>query len=111
MDGRLVGLVGGIAGGVLGVMGGLVGTYFSIKNTNGPRERAFMIRASILCWLGVSAFVACQLLLPLLGRTLLWLVYAPSLIWFVRWVNQRQAQAGLEDTTEAETSDGPSVGL
>ena len=36
------GLIGGIAGGVIGIAGGLVGTYFSIKNTRGPRERAFV---------------------------------------------------------------------
>ena len=28
----------------LGVLGGAIGTYFSIKNTSGPRERAFMVR-------------------------------------------------------------------
>ena len=66
MDGSMVGLVGGIAGGVVGVMGGIVGTYFSIKNTKGPKERAFAIRAAALCWLGVSAFLACLFLLPLI---------------------------------------------
>src|SRR5688572_4268413 len=42
MDGRMAGLAGGIAGAVIGVMGGLIGTYFSIKNANGPEERAFV---------------------------------------------------------------------
>ncbi len=99
MDDRMAGLVGGITGGVIGVMGGLIGTYFSIKNTNGPRERAFTIRASILCWLGVSAFLAGLFLLPLLWRSLAWVVYMPSLFWFVRWANQRQARAKVEDMT------------
>jgi hypothetical protein len=31
----------------LGVLGGVIGTYFSVKNTSGPREQAFMIRVSI----------------------------------------------------------------
>ncbi len=108
MDGRLVGLVGGIAGGVLGVMGGIVGTYFSIKNTNGPKERAFMVRAAILCWLGISVFLVCLFLLPLLWRLLLWLIYTPSLFWFIRWANQRQALARVEDMAEAgPTASGP----
>jgi hypothetical protein len=83
LDSNTLGLVGGIAGGVLGVMGGIVGTYFSIKNTNGPKERAFAIRAAILCWFGVSA-------------------YLPCLLWFGRWANQRQAGARVEDMTQAD---------
>jgi hypothetical protein len=97
MDGRLVGLVGGIAGGLLGVMGGIVGTYFGIKNTNGPRERAFAIRAAALCWLGVSTFLACLFLVPSTWRPLLWVVYLPSLCWFIRWMNEGQAHARIKD--------------
>ena len=52
MDGSMVGLAGGLAGGVVGVIGGIVGTYFSIKNTKGPTERAFAIRAATLVGLG-----------------------------------------------------------
>ena len=50
------GLIGGIVGGVIGVLGGLLGTYFSIKNTAGPRERTFMIRVAVVAWLLVTAF-------------------------------------------------------
>jgi hypothetical protein len=100
----MLGLVGGIAGGVLGVIGGIVGTYFSIKNTNGPRERAFVIRAAALCWLGGSVFLACLFLLPLYGRLLLWVAYLPCLFWFGRWANQRQAGARVEDMAQARGS-------
>ena len=102
MDGSMVGPVGGIAGGVVGVMGGIVGTYFSIKNTKGPKERAFAIRAAALCWLGVSAFLACLLLLPLYWRLLLWVVYLPSLFWFIRWANEGQSGARVEDMTQVD---------
>ena len=47
MNPGFIGLIGGIVGGIIGVAGGLLGTYFSIKNTNGPRERAFVIKASM----------------------------------------------------------------
>jgi hypothetical protein len=107
MDGNLV---GGIAGGVIGVMGGVVGTYFGIKNTNGPRERAFAIRAAGLCWLGISAFLACLFLVPMPWGPLLWAVYLPSLFWFMRWGNERQARARLEDSSEAERPDDRAVG-
>ncbi|HUP78675.1 MAG TPA: hypothetical protein VM260_08985 [Pirellula sp.] len=46
--GQIGGWVGGIFGGAIGILGGVIGTYFSIKNTKGTRERAFMISASIL---------------------------------------------------------------
>jgi hypothetical protein len=107
----MVGLVGGIAGGVLGVMGGVVGTYFSIKNTNGPKERAFVIRAAVLCWVGVSAFLACLLLLPFYWRSLLWVVYLPCLFWFGRWANDRQAGARVEDMTQADLPGRQTGGL
>jgi len=96
------GLVGGIAGSVIGVMGGIVGTYFSIRNSKGPRERAFVIRAAALCWLGVSAFLTFLFLLPLPWRFLPWLVYLPLLFWFIRWGNERQLRARAEDSTRAE---------
>ncbi len=109
MDGRLVGLVGGIAGGVVGIMGGLVGTYFSINNTNGPKERAFVIRAAAVCWLGVSAFLACLFLLPLYWSPLLQVVCLPLHLRFIRWVNEGQARAKVEDMTDAELSDRRAV--
>ncbi len=96
---------------MVGVLGGIVGTYFSIKNTNGPRERAFAIRAAALCWLGVSAFLACLFLLPLNWRLLLWVVYLPSLFWFIRWANERQAGARVEDMTQADLPGRQAGGL
>lgn len=80
MDSSTLGLIGGIAGAVIGVIGGLVGIYFSIKNTSGPQEKAFVIRASLmflgvcvvvsLIWIllpspyKVLAFVPCWIMLP-----------------------------------------------
>jgi hypothetical protein len=111
MDSRMVGLVGGIAGGVVGVMGGIVGTYFSIKNTNGPKERAFAIRAAALCWLGISAFLACLFMVPVQWRVLLWVVYLPGLFWFIRWANGGQVRARVEDMTEREPPGGRALGV
>ena len=102
MDGPTVGLVGGIAGGVLGMLGALAGTYASIRNTNGPRERACMIRAAVACWLGFSAFLATLSLVPAPWRFLPGLVYIPALIAFIKWTNERQARIRAEDLGEAE---------
>lgn len=43
-------MIAGIIGCAIGVASGTVGTYFSIKNTNGPRERAFLIKLSAIGW-------------------------------------------------------------
>lgn len=84
------GLVGGIVGAAIGVLGGLVGTYFSIKNTAGPRERSFMVRVAIVAWIAVSAFVLALLLLPRPFNFLLWIPYAVALPLGILWCNRRQ---------------------
>lgn len=56
--------VGGIIGSVIGILGGVVGTYFSIKNTNGPRERRFMIRAALVAWFVLGLTAVAMLLSP-----------------------------------------------
>jgi hypothetical protein len=101
-DGHLVGLVGGIAGGVLGVAGGIVGTYFSIRNTNGPKERTFAARAAAVCWLGTLTFLAGLFLASRGWQWTLWAAYLPSLFWFVRWANEGLDDARVQDMTAEE---------
>ena len=92
-----IGLVGGFLGGALGVAGGAVGTYFSIKNTSGPSERAFMIRVSIFTWVIVSAFVVELWLLPRPYSLLLWIPYGIALPLAIRWCNARQLQIRTQE--------------
>ena len=70
-----VGLVGGMIGGAIGVIGGIVGTYASINNTQGPKERQFMIRASAVAWIGIALFLVLLLTLPKPFNFLMWGVY------------------------------------
>lgn len=97
MDGGTIGLIGGLIGGALGIAGGIVGTYFSIRNTASPRERAFMVRVSAVTWLGVTAFLAGLLLLPRPYNWLMWLPYAIALPVGIVWINRRQAQIRSEE--------------
>ena len=92
MDGGQIGLVGGLIGSVIGVLGGAVGTYFSIRNTSSPRERAFMIRVSTVVWIVVTAFLAGLLLLPPPYNWLLWIPYGIALPMSIVWLNRRQAR-------------------
>lgn len=91
------GLLGGLVGGVLGVLGGAVGTYFSIRNTAGPRERMFMVRVAIVAWIGVTAFVLGLLMLPLPYNFLLWVPYAIALPLGIIWSNRRQRSIRAEE--------------
>lgn len=84
------GTVGGIIGAVIGVLGGLFGAYCSIKNTAGPRERRFMIRAAIVAWIAIGAFLAGLLLLPRPYNLLLWIPYAIALPLGIGWCNRQQ---------------------
>lgn len=97
------GLLGGILGTSLGLLGGVIGTYFSITRTNGPRERAFMVRVSIWTWIGVTAFIAALLLLPNPWRFLMWIPYGIALPLGIRWSNARQMQIRAEESV----SEGP----
>lgn len=70
------GYIGAIVGITLGVIGGVIGTYFSIKRTNGPRERAFLIKMGLLFWIGAPVFIGLMFLLPHPHRYGLWILYA-----------------------------------
>ncbi len=83
------GLIGGIIGGMIGV-GGAVGTYFSVKNTPGPRERAFMVRSAIVAWVVITAFVVGLFLIPHPFNFLLWVPYGIALPLAILWCNRRQ---------------------
>jgi hypothetical protein len=84
------GWIGGIAGGAIGLLGGIVGTYFSIRNTRGPRERAFMVKASALCWIGIGLFLGLMFALPHPHRYLLWIPYAIVLPLGILRINRTQ---------------------
>ena len=99
--GRIGGWAGGILGGSIGILGGVIGTYFSIRNTKGPRERAFMVRASIVCWIGVGVFVLGMWLVPAPYKYGLIAIYVVSLVLAVRYWNKRQAAIRAEESSRA----------
>lgn len=99
------GLIGALIGSAIGVIGGAVGTYFSIKNTAGPKERTFMIRVALTAWLALLAFVAGLLAFPKPFNWLLWVPYGIGLPFGIRWCNRRQTQIRGEEA--ARRSSGP----
>jgi Ca2+/Na+ antiporter len=91
------GLIGGLIGAFMGLVGGAIGTYASIRNTAGPRERAFMIRVARVVWVAVTAFVVALLVVPYRYKWLLWVAYVPALVTAIVWGNRRQRQIRLEE--------------
>ena len=84
------GLAGGIIGGAFGILGGVIGTFFSLKNTQSPRERQFMIRVAVGTWLCVTLFLVLLLLLPSPYRWLMWIPYAIVLPLAIISLNRKQ---------------------
>ncbi|WP_417389297.1 hypothetical protein [Gimesia sp.] len=85
-----IGLIGGVGGTVIGVLGGVVGTWCSIKNTNGPAEKAFMIRIATMMWIMIPLFLLLLFLLPQPWNQLIWIPYAVCLTWSIRQCNRKQ---------------------
>jgi hypothetical protein len=101
------GLIGGIVGGAIGLAGGIIGTYFGIKNTNGPRERAFMVKASIVVWIALIVFFCLMIVLPNPYRFFLWIPYGILLPWGIVAGNRGQQRIRQEEMQEAERRDAP----
>ncbi len=91
------GLIGGIIGGGLGLLGGAVGTYFSITNTSGPRERTFMVRVAVLAWIAISLFLLALFVVPQPYNFLLWVPYGIALPLAIRWSNRHQQAIRAEE--------------
>jgi uncharacterized membrane protein YfcA len=94
------GMAGGIAGGVIGVMGGVIGTYFSIRNSKRPKERALAIRLATLGWVWLSAMTAWVFLMPRPWNQAAILLNLPLLLSLPR-MNRWLARARAEDESEA----------
>lgn len=93
------GFIGGIIGSLIGVIGGIIGTYFSIKNTRGPLERAFMIKASVIAWIAVLIFIFLLLVIPSPHRFWLWVPYGILLPLGIMKINKRVAEIrNMEDS-------------
>lgn len=93
------GTICAIAGSAIGVFGGIVGTYFSIKNTIGPNERSFVMKASALTWVTVVIFLCGLLLLPSPYNNLMWVPYGLLLGFGIRKFNEMHKRIRDAETT------------
>ncbi len=79
-----------LVGTVLGLAGGLVGAYCSYKAASGPRERRFVVWASIAVLIYVASFLAALRLLPQ-AKVWLWTGYPLLLALGIRYLNRKQS--------------------
>jgi len=82
------GIIGGILGSIIGIAGGAFGTYCSIKGTNGPRERSFMIKYAVFTWIFVITFLVLFFVLPKPYNLFMWIPYAIFLPIGIIYVNK-----------------------
>ena len=95
-----MGIIGGIVVSIIGLIGGIIGTYFSIKNTNGPQEKAFMIKITILGWIGIIVFLVLMSLLPSQYKFYLWIPYGIILPIVIIKGNKIQAKIRQEESNK-----------
>jgi len=101
------GTIGGIIGGLGGLAGSIIGTYFSIKNTNGPRERAFMIKASVIGWVAILVFVGLMFALPNPYRFFMWIPYGILLPLTIVTGNRKQQRIRQEESQNESILSSP----
>lgn len=107
--GAMWGWIGGIAGAVIGLAGGIVGSCFSIRNTCGPAERSFMIRAVVVCWIAVLAFLALVIVLPGPYRWFMWIPYSILLPLGIIHGNRRQQAIRREESQGRRANSGGAI--
>jgi hypothetical protein len=90
--GYWLGWGGAILGSAIGVAGGVLGTWASIRYTQTPAERAFMVRCAIGSWIAVLAFVATLILVPAPYRWFLWIPSVALMVVAIPWMNRVQAR-------------------
>ncbi|QDT20476.1 hypothetical protein [Gimesia chilikensis] len=90
--------IGSIVGCLLGILGGGIGTWMSIKNTNGPREKAFMVRTAVVMWVCISLFLLLLYFLSEPWNRLIWIPYGIGLIAAIHYCNRRQLAISAEES-------------
>jgi hypothetical protein len=95
--GQWIGMAGGVAGAVIGLVGAVIGTYVSLKRAGGPRERAFVIRCAVACFLLIAAFLIGFSLTPHPYRHWVIIPYIMLLGACISWANRRQAAIQVEE--------------
>ena len=83
---------------LVGLIGAVGVTYWAIKNTYGPREKAFIVRAFASWWVANVLFVGAVWLVPKPYNWWLFPAYMLPLFLASGYVNKRQAAIRAEES-------------
>lgn len=105
MTGEMWGWIGGIGGGLIGLAGGVIGSYCSIKNSNGPLERSFVIKAAVVLWTGGLIFLGLLLALPSPYRWFMWIPYSIFLPLGIIYGNRKHQAIRQQESHNRQVGD------
>ena len=82
----------------LGLLGAAIGSWVSIHNTKGPRERAFVIRSVIYAWLLMILIMLPFLFIGSAYFAFAWIPYTILMSIGVSYWNKKQAKIRKEES-------------
>ena len=92
----------GIIGGIIGILGGILGTALAIVSTQGPKERAFVVKVAAIVWLVVSLYVGLLWITPSPYRWLLVGVYIVGMLIGVRKLRKKHTEIRRLESGESD---------
>ena len=92
----------GIIGGIIGILGGILGTACAIVSTQGPKERAFVVKAAAIVWLVVSFYVGLLWITPYPYRWLLVGMYIVGMLIGVRKLRKKHTEIRRQESGEPD---------
>jgi len=90
--GQIAGIVFHVLAVLIGLLLAAFGVYHGIKNTRGPKERAFMARAAVWFCVGVVLLVVLVFALPHPYKSFWLVLYVPAMFIFLVMCGKRQAR-------------------
>lgn len=93
MTNEMFGLVGGLFGSIIGIIGGATATYYSIKTTKGPKEKSYMIKLALSCWLILASLIAISIFfIPIQYKSYYSILYMLMLFLTIKYGNKKQQE-------------------
>jgi uncharacterized membrane protein len=97
MESETPGLIGGISGACIGIAGSAIGIYFSLKNTNGPKEKSFMLRFGVIISVCFVSLIILLFIVPEGYKIFVWGPYLLLLFIAIRYGNKRLQEIRAEE--------------
>ena len=104
-SGEMWGWIGGGVGSLIGLAGAIIGIRYGTKNTCGPRERAFLVKMTVVLVIAIGAVTVLPWFLP---KTYGWVVFIPFtllLVIGIPYCNRTQMRIRQEEAQNKPPED------